>query len=55
MKYTVTCECCGAEVDEDEIYVCPVCEQLVCDHCYDGEMCYDCRDNFNKHHGFDLI
>ena len=55
MKHTVTCECCGDLTPDDELIECPVCGRLVCPWCYDGEMCEECRDNFDKYHGFDVI
>lgn len=45
------CECCDTYTPDDELIECPVCGQLVCPWCYDGEMCDDCRDAFNAGHG----
>lgn len=47
MKTNIRCECsiCNAE---GEMYECPVCGQLVCAWCFDGEMCDDCRRADNE-------
>lgn len=38
------CKCCGFEMRDDEYaYECPVCGNIVCEICFDGEMCDDCR------------
>lgn len=44
------CECCNELVADDYIYECPVCGRYVCESCYDGEMCDDCRCDFNAGH-----
>ena len=38
-----TCKCCGIDIYDSCYYQCPVCGNIVCDLCFDGEMCDDCR------------
>lgn len=38
-----TCKCCGIDIYDEYLYQCPVCGNIVCELCFDGEMCDDCR------------
>ena len=38
-----TCKCCGIDIYDAYYYQCPVCGNIVCELCFDGEMCDDCR------------
>ena len=45
-----TCKCCGIDIYDDYAYECPVCGNIVCSICFDGEMCDDCRQALNEGH-----
>ena len=45
-----TCKCCGIDMYDDYAYECPVCGNIVCSICFDGEMCDDCRQAINEGH-----
>ena len=38
-----TCARCGMYVYDEYAYECPLCGNIVCFACFDGEMCDDCR------------
>ena len=42
------CACCGIPIYDDYEYECPVCGNIVCSICFDGEMCDDCRKALNE-------
>lgn len=42
------CACCGIPIYDDYEYECPVCGNIVCSICFDGEMCDDCRRAANE-------
>lgn len=42
------CNCCGIDMRDDYTYECPVCGDVVCSICFDGEMCDDCRQASNS-------
>ena len=44
------CDICDTVMTSEDACECPVCGNIVCAWCYDGEMCDRCRDAFYNGH-----
>ena len=40
----IQCYYCNELVPDDELITCPECGKQVCERCFDGIMCEDCRE-----------
>jgi hypothetical protein len=46
----IHCCVCDRLVEDDDVFECPTCGALVCEYCYNGEMCERCQGDFDCDH-----